>query len=390
MPVLAVAWSDDFLQYKFTDEHPLNPTRLDLTMRLAHALGLFDLAQVKVIEPHLLDAAALAAVHTPAYIDAVRLAAAGIANPALGLGTTDIPLAPFLDQAAALVAAGSVAAAASVWGGGAMHAINLAGGMHHARGDAAAGFCIYNDAALAIRWLLTHGARRVAYIDFDAHHGDGVQQIFWDEARVLTISVHEQGIFPYSGNAGETGGPAAPGTAVNLALPTGTGSAAWLRAIDAVVPDALAAFAPDVVVTQHGCDAHAADPLAGLRVGVPALRRAAIMAHEWAHRFSAGRWIALGGGGYEVSWVVPLSWTHLVAVAAHQPLDTDQPTPQRWLDTAASLGVRDAPANLGWADGGDTWRPWLGGFDPESATDRAIRATRALALAEMGVDVSYG
>src|SRR5690606_7692692 len=170
----------------------------------------------------------------------------------------------------------------------------------------ASGFCVYNDAALAIHALLEAGAERVAYVDVDAHHGDGVERVFWDEPRVLTVSVHESGrtLFPGTGYAQDCGGPAARGTAVNLALPAGTATDGWARAIEAVVPAVVRAFEPDAIVSQHGCDAHAVDPLTNLRVSVDGLRWAVRLLHELAHEVTGGKWLALGGGGYAVVDVV--------------------------------------------------------------------------------------
>src|SRR5690606_9068693 len=138
----------------------------------------------------------------------------------------------------------------------------------------ASGFCVYNDCAVAIRWLLDHGAQRVAYVDVDAHHGDGVQHVFYDDPRVLTISLHEtpQTLFPGTGAATEVGGPGAEGTAINVALPPGTSDSGWLRAFHAVVPPALREFAPEVIVSQHGCDSHQDDPLTNLMLSIDGQR----------------------------------------------------------------------------------------------------------------------
>src|SRR5664279_3705279 len=142
--------------------------------------------------------------------------------------------------------------------GEAEHAVNLAGGLHHAMPAAASGFCVYNDGAVAIAELLAAGATRVAYVDLDAHHGDGVQHAFYTDPRVLTISLHETGLtlWPGTGFPGESGAGDARGMSVNVALPGGTGDAGWLRAFTAVVPPLLRAFEPEVLVTQFGCDGH--------------------------------------------------------------------------------------------------------------------------------------
>jgi acetoin utilization protein AcuC len=176
----------------------------------------------------------------------------------------------------------------------------------------ASGFCVYDDPAVAIAWLLREGAERIAYVDVDVHHGDGVQAIFWDEPRVLTISIHQYlpgWFFPGTGALSERGGPGAEGSAINVPLPPDTGDEAWLEAFRAVVPPAVASFGPDVLVTQLGCDTHVSDPLAQLRLTTRAYRECAKELHELAHRAAAGRWIATGGGGYQWARVVPRAWT---------------------------------------------------------------------------------
>jgi acetoin utilization protein AcuC len=227
----------------------------------------------------------------------------------------------------------------------------------------------------------------VAYVDVDAHHGDGVQAVFWDDPRVLTVSLHETGhhLFPGTGFSSETGGPRAEGSAVNIALPSGTGDAGWLRAIDAVVPAVLRAFEPDVLVTQHGCDAHALDPLTDLRVSVDGLRLAAERLHELAHELTDGRWVALGGGGYAVLDVVPRVWTHLVAIAAHRPVDPATPVPDSWRTFVRDRYGRSGPATM--SDGAaPTVRSWSAGYDPGDDLDRAVRATRAATFPSLGLD----
>ncbi len=273
-----VVWSRDMLAYDFGQGHPMTSERLDLTIRLAQDLGLFDASGVELADAEIGSDELLATVHDAAYIDAVHLASTdGITDLDHGLGTTDDPIFPDMHTATARVVQGSVDSVLAVWEGRAAHAVNVTGGLHHAMPDSASGFCVYNDAAVAIRALLAAGARRVAYVDVDAHHGDGVQAVFWDDPRVLTVSVHETGhaLFPGTGHARETGGAGAEGSAVNIALPSGTGDAGWLRAIDAVVPAVVRAFEPEFLVTQHGCDTHVLDPLTHLRVSVDGQRTAA-------------------------------------------------------------------------------------------------------------------
>ena len=384
-----VVWDSDFTRYDFGPSHPMAPLRLDLTARLCEALGLFDDPAVLVAGAEPADDELLATVHDPAYVAAVRHASSqpDDADASRGLGTDDDPAFAGMHDASARVVQGTVDVAEAVWSGQAQHGVNFCGGMHHAMPGRASGFCVYNDAAVAIHRLLDLGAERVAYVDVDVHHGDGVQAIFWDDPRVLTVSVHESGrvLFPGTGFPGDVGGPHAHGFAVNVALPPGTSDAGWLRAVHAVVQPLVRAFAPDVLVTQHGCDSHFLDPLAHLAVSVDAQRVVQAMLHELAHASSDGRWVALGGGGYEIVDVVPRSWAHLVAIAAHRPVSTDTEVPSAWRDHVVRLLGRPGPAHMG--DGRDgSFRPWEVGYDPDDPVDRAVMHTRSAVFPLHGLD----
>jgi len=385
---LVLPWDDRLIGYDFGPSHPLNPVRVDLTMRLSRALGLLDLPAVSLVGVEAADDELLGLVHEPAYIQAVRRVSADPQRPEVdrGLGSPDNPAFAGMHEAAALVAGATVAAARAVWTGAAEHAISVAGGLHHAMPEAASGFCIYNDPAIAIAWLLAQGAERVAYVDVDVHHGDGVERAFWDDPRVLTISLHESGrwLFPGTGFPTDCGGPGADGFAVNVALPPGTSDGAWLRAFHAVVPPLLEQFRPDVLVSQHGCDSHVLDPLAHLALTVDGQRTSYEAIHRLAHEHAGGRWVATGGGGYQLVEVVPRAWTHLIAEAAGAPVAPDTDVPSDWLaDVEHRLGVV-GPARM--TDGAEPrWRDWSEGFDPGDAVDRAVRATQQAVFAAHGL-----
>ncbi|KYH46232.1 acetoin utilization protein AcuC [Branchiibius sp. NY16-3462-2] len=396
MTKVDVTWSDRLLGYDFGAQHPMNPVRLDLTRRLSDALGV--LGRANVVEPQLPGGSDefLTWVHDPAYVQAVREASAdpAMADVRRGLGTEDDPAFRGMHEISTLIAAGTVNACERVWTGAAEHAVNFCGGLHHAMADRASGFCIYNDAALGIHWLLEHGAERVAYVDLDVHHGDGVERIFWNDPRVLTVSIHETGrvLFPGTGFALDIGGPEALGSAVNISLPPGTGDSAWLRAMHAVIPQVVAAFEPDVLVSQQGCDSHYADPLAHFALTVDAQRTAYETIHDLAHEVTGGRWVALGGGGYELVDVVPRAWTHLTAVATHRPVPLDTPVPQKWRDYVHQITDRQGPTVMG--DGvaeGDRvwWRSWNVGVNPEDPLDHAVLATREAVFPHLGLDVWF-
>jgi acetoin utilization protein AcuC len=386
---LHLSWDEQLLGYDFGAGHPMNPVRLDLALRMCREFGLLDAPDVTVAEPRVADDALLRLVHEPDYIEAVRRAAAdpAHADPAYGLGTDDNPAFRGMHEAAARVVGASVQCAEAVWRGDAAHAVNLGGGLHHAMPGAASGFCVYNDVAVAISRLLELGVQRVAYVDVDVHHGDGVERVFWDDPRVLTISVHESGraLFPGTGWPRDTGGPNAPGAAVNLPLPPGTGDRAWLRAFDAVVPPLLEEFAPQVLVSQHGCDSHFLDPLAHLALSIDGQRSSYRMIHELAHRFAGGRWVATGGGGYEIVQVVPRAWAHLVAIAAERPLDPELAVPEGWREMVIERYGRTPPLRM--TDGSDIdFAPWSRGYDPADAADQAVIATRAAVFPLHGID----
>jgi acetoin utilization protein AcuC len=382
---LQVFWDERLTSYDFGPEHPMNPVRVDLTMALARELGVFDTPGVSIEGCAPAGDDLLRLVHDPDYIEAVR---AERVDPARGLGLADNPVFPGMHDASALVVGATVAAARAVWNGTTTHAANIAGGLHHAMRGAASGFCVYNDPAIAIAWLLEQGARKVAYVDVDVHHGDGVQAAFYDDPRVLTISLHEtpRTLFPGTGLPQETG---AEGTAVNVALPPGTDDRHWLRAFDAVVPPLLREFAPEVLVTQQGCDSHELDPLAHLTLSVDGQRAAYRALHRLAHETAGGRWILVGGGGYELVQVVPRAWTHLLAEASGRPIEPATLTPQNWRDYVRERTGERAPERmtdrLDSEANTEVWT-WANGYDPANPVDRAVMATRKAVFPEHGLD----
>ena len=388
-----IVWDEVFTDYDFGPTHPLRPLRLELTMALAGQLGVLARPGVTVRPPVSAGDDLLELVHDPMYIASVKRApedVMGRLSLKYGLGTGDNPIFPQMHEAAALVTGASVDAARAVWQGpargGAQHAVNISGGLHHAMRDRASGFCVYDDPAVAIAWLLSQGATRVAYVDVDVHHSDGVEAAFYDDPRVLTVSLHESGrtLFPGSGWADQVGAGDGVGANVNVALPMGTGDAGWLRAFDAIVPPVLRAYRPQLMVTQHGCDTHARDPLAHLLLSIDGQRRSYRALHELAHELCGGSWVAVGGGGYEPVQVVPRAWTHLLAEMTGAPLSGA--TPGDWRDLARLKGGELAPTSL--TDGCDAaFVPWEGGSgDPDDAADRAVSETRQAVFAHLGLD----
>jgi acetoin utilization protein AcuC len=348
--------------YDHGPQHPLRPERVLFTWDLIAATGLDARPNVTVLGAEAADDATIELIHTAEFVDATRRAGAGEQGDwrRFGYGPGDNPIFERMHEAGALVVGASVEAARAVWEGEVEHAFNAAGGLHHAMPSRASGFCVYDDPAVAIAWLLAHGAERVAYVDVDVHHGDGVQFSFWNDPRVLTISIHEHGfLFPGTGDLSERGGPDAPDSAINVPLPAYTGDDAWLEAFHAVVPTAVRRFRPDVVVSQLGCDTHHSDPLAHLLLTTRAYREVGTELHALAHEVAGGRWVATGGGGSQWARVVPRAWTLYFAEMAGAELP--DAIPESWIEqiefeVRAEVPVTFSEPSLGPGDGDDEAR----------------------------------
>ena len=341
----ALVHSEAWARYDYGPQHPLRMERLGLTWRLMEAYGLTRLPHAIVHTPTPAAERDIETFHAPEYLAALKAANVGAPPPRaalFGLGPGDNPVFRGLWEAARLVAAGSLQAADLVAEGRVTRAFHFAGGLHHAMPDRASGFCYVNDAVLAILRLREHGLR-VAYVDIDAHHGDGVQHAFYGDPNVLTVSTHERGerLFPGTGFVHELGEGDAAGFSVNLPLEAYTDSAVYLPAFDAVVPPLLERFRPDVIVAQLGVDAHRTDPLTHLTLDlqgfVQAFRRLLPL---------APRLVALGGGGYDVRNVAR-GWT--AAWAAINDVELPEQMPAAFDDDLRAFGFEsrslwDAPA----------------------------------------------
>jgi acetoin utilization protein AcuC len=328
--------------------HPLRPERVLLTWELIEAYGVDRHPNAHRLACRQAADEQIALVHTPEFIEATRRAGAGEAGDwsRFGFGPGDNPVFEGMHEAAAFVCGASLEAARAVLDGSTVHAFNAAGGLHHAMPARASGFCVYDDPAVAIAWMLRRGVERIAYVDVDVHHGDGPQAIFYDEPRVLTISLHESGeyLFPGTGFVEESGGGGAEGTKVNVPLAPGTGDAGWLRAFGAVVPALVRSFDPEVIVTQLGCDTHHTDPLAHLGLTMRAYREAYASLHELAHEIAEGRWVATGSGGYQWATVAPRAWTLAFAeMAGAEPADE---LPEAWVERVEGRLGSPVPTRL--------------------------------------------
>ena len=335
-PRTAFIYSERYQHFDYGPGHPLRIERLALTYELCRSYGLLDLPTTRLIEARDATEDEVVSFHRPDYLDVFRAADRGNPTPNLwdyGLGTSDNPAFPGMYGWSLLSTGASLQAMALVDSGEVGCAFNMAGGLHHAAASRAAGFCYINDAAVVIQHLL-HRGRRVAYVDIDAHHGDGVQFGFYETDQVLTISIHESGetLFPGTGFAEEIGRGRGIGYAVNVPLLAGSDDEIFLWAFDQVIPPLLTAFNPDVVVTQLGADTHRTDPLTNLAMTTTGFAEAVRRLQPLSRR-----WIALGGGGYNLE-NVPRSWTLAWATMNHLEVPDDMP--ESFLGNFQRLGFR--------------------------------------------------
>ncbi|MBM7621344.1 acetoin utilization protein AcuC [Bacillus tianshenii] len=328
-------YSDDFQTYKFSENHPFNQLRVKLTYDLLQKGNLFSSGDV--VPPRMATDEELALVHDPKYIEAVKLAGKGLlpkekANN-YGLGTEDTPIFPNMHEASALLVGGTLTAVDYVMSGKSEHALNLGGGLHHGFPGKASGFCIYNDSAVAIKYLQEKYNARVLYVDTDAHHGDGVQWAFYEDPDVCTLSIHETGryLFPGTGNVNERGQGDGYGYSFNVPVDAFTEDESFLEVYEQALTEIAAFFKPDIILTQNGVDAHYHDPLTHLSTTMKVFREIPKLAHKIAHQYCNGRWIAVGGGGYDIWRVVPRAWSHLWAEMTDNHNVTGA-IPKEWLN----------------------------------------------------------
>lgn len=360
-------------QYHFCDDHPFHSIRLKLTEQLLRRANALNDSQ---IAPSFdIDATdrIIRTLHRPDYVAIVQSLSEQTPSPAaieqaaaFGLEQEgDTPYFPNMHEASLSVAAGSLAAADTVMSGKYKRALHLGGGLHHAFPDKASGFCVYNDAAAAIAHIRNQYGAKVLYIDTDVHHGDGVQWFFYTDPDVFTLSIHETGkyLFPGTGFAFERGESVGYGTCLNLPMEPYTEDDSWLACFSQALEAAAAAFEPDVIVSQHGCDAHAFDPLSHLQCSMKIYREMPRMIRELADRQTQGRWVAFGGGGYDHWRVVPRAWGLLwLEMSGHPLLEAIDAAPngailpENWLERYASqCPHRQMPDS--WLDDTSTWEP---------------------------------
>ena len=308
MPRAAFVYEEALAGHVLRNDHPMRPIRLKHTFDLLNAYGAFDGPESRLVRPRAAAEEEVQLFHTPDYLAAVRSLSLGLSGyrpERYGFSAAgDNPVYSGMYDAALLSTGASLVAAELVLGGQVDVAYNISGGLHHAAAGHASGFCIFNDPVIAIKHFLNHG-KRVAYVDIDAHHGDGVQEAFFDDSRVLTISMHESGryLFPGTGFTTETGSGNGAGYSVNVPLYPYTEDDLYLWAFREVVLPLIRGFAPDILVTQMGIDSYHTDPLTHLQVTSRGFTAAV------SEFYNLGLpWLALGGGGYDLG-AVARCWT---------------------------------------------------------------------------------
>ncbi|MFC3040144.1 acetoin utilization protein AcuC [Virgibacillus xinjiangensis] len=308
-------YSENLLKYHFHREHPFNQKRVLLAKELLEAAGQLD--KRDIIPPRMATDEELTLFHDHYYVETVKKAGMGLLSDEegyeYGLGTEDTPIFNGMHEASAYLVGASLSAVDCVLEGKASHALNLGGGLHHGFKRKAAGFCIYNDGAIAINYIRKKYGLKVLYVDTDAHHGDGVQWGFYDDPNVCTFSIHETGryLFPGTGNVNERGIKEGHGYSFNLPIDAFTEDESFLQVYETALKAIAEYFQPDVIITQNGADAHCYDPLTHLCATMEIYEKIPQAAHQIAHEYCNGRWIALGGGGYDIWRVVPRAWSQI-------------------------------------------------------------------------------
>lgn len=328
-------YSPEQLGYKFSDTHPFNHKRLTLTMDLLRKINALD--ETAIIPARIATDEELLLAHEAKYIEIVKKAGHGELREnqgePYGIGTEDTPIFENMHEASAQLVGGTLTAVDAVMQGHAEHALNLGGGLHHGFQGRASGFCIYNDSTVAIKYLQQKYGARVLYVDTDAHHGDGVQWSFYDDPDVCTLSIHETGryLFPGTGNITERGSGAGYGTSFNFPIDAFTEDESFLTIYEQAMREVFEFFKPDVVLTQNGADVHFFDPLTHLYGTMNIYEEIPKLAHKLAHEYCGGKWIAVGGGGYDIWRVVPRAWSMIWTEMTDQPLPTGA-LPKDWLN----------------------------------------------------------
>jgi acetoin utilization protein AcuC len=348
MDKVGFIYTEDFYKYNFGEHHPLQPVRLELTYKLMEYYGLLQHPNLVIKKPTPATREELSLVHDLEYIDIVKKYSE---NPkeivgqhhgaTFGLGTLDNPAFSGMYEASCLAAGATIAAAELVMddSNGINTAFNIAGGLHHAMRKLAHGFCIFNDISVAIQKLrIKYPNNRIMYLDIDAHHGDGVQDTFYGDSDVLTLSIHQDGhtLFPGTGFMDERGKNSGIGYSINFPIYPGTYDNVYIDMMTDQIPKIMQAFQPDVLVTQLGADTYFGDPLTELGLSTSGHYKIYKTIKKFVDKYAKGRWIAVGGGGYLMS-AVPRSWTLALSVMLNKNLPNS--IPNEWIEFFEKKGI---------------------------------------------------
>ncbi|MFC7061498.1 acetoin utilization protein AcuC [Halobacillus seohaensis] len=351
-------FTEDFTKYKFRDDHPFNQLRVTMAKDLIEKQK--SLTNEHLLEPRSATDSELQLFHSNKYIKAVKRAGHGDLTEdeglEYGIGTEDTPMFKGMHEASSLLVGSTLSAIDAVISGKADHALNLGGGLHHGFERKASGFCIYNDGAVGIKYIREHTDYKVLYVDTDAHHGDGVQWAFYDDPNVCTFSIHETGryLFPGTGNVNERGLKEGYGYSFNLPIDAFTEDESFLEVYESAFSKIVEFFKPDIIVTQNGADAHFLDPLTHLCSTMKIYERIPLIAHQLAHKHCKGRWVALGGGGYDIWRVVPRAWAQIWQIMlTGAPFKGDLPL--EWVEHWQKYSPVELPKK--WSDPDQAYNP---------------------------------
>jgi acetoin utilization protein AcuC len=367
-------YTDKFANYKFNDEHPFNQKRVHLTYDLLTTTGV--LSAEEIITPRTATDDEIALFHNETYITALKEASKGNVPPALehfGIGTEDTPFFPNMHEAATQIVGATLHAVDLVMERKTKAALNLAGGLHHSMKEKASGFCIYNDCAIAIEHIRKKYGARVLYVDTDAHHGDGVQMGFYSADDVCTFSIHETGkyLFPGTGNVTERGFGKGFNFSFNIPLDPFTEDDSFMNAYETALREVAAYFKPDVIITQNGADAHCHDPLTHLMTTMKTYKHIPKIAKEIADEFCDGRWIALGGGGYDIWRVVPRAWSNIWLTMKDIIIADEQKLPEKWVKKWQKSSPLPLPDT--WGDCSSIYNPIPRKAEIDKKNDQTLR-----------------
>ncbi|MFW9970608.1 MAG: acetoin utilization protein AcuC [Candidatus Odinarchaeota archaeon] len=354
---VGLIYTEDYQKYNFGADHPLRPLRLKLTYSLMEKLKLLEHERLTIMKPRLATQQEIERVHSPKYVETVKKLSENPNDTSIipyhyGLGPGDNPIFKGMYEASALVCGASIIAAETVWNDEEFKiCFNPAGGLHHAMKDKASGFCIFNDIGVAIKHLKNIKKDiRIAYLDIDCHHGDGVQWLFYDDPNVLKISYHQDGrfLFPGTGSISERGKGNGKGYSINFPLLPGTYNKVYINLLRKTAPKLLEAYAPDILITQLGVDTYFDDPLTQMGFSLAVYRDIAQTIKTSAREYCQNKWLAVGGGGYLMT-VVPRAWT--IFLARMLDVELTNELPKDWVKEAKENAPYEETPYLLWDRG---------------------------------------